>query len=370
MIPSRFATLLTNLESKAKDQQCNLEFQGGRRRRGRRIPKTRQLTVCRPVKRYQWRAHIPSEHATNGNAVFARKILENDISRDELRQDIHNHGYSNNTIATPVISATWDLLRALNRARVMYEDGRTGVLILCIDTTMLEMGSIVPCNTLRYNLGLDQDWLFDTESPIWQRVPESAVLTSVTFHQLRTSSFAAMFPACFVTPTGGHKRGLAEIRSELCSADHDEVSCNPHTLVRVILEDLSLSADDIICDQFAVMLYGWKLGHSGPKTLPTLDEKILVGCKDFIKEIQHRLYCASVSKRLTRQTERLTDALNKDAIILEETVKKIQSENLDTFETWTARRTATQDRLLAEGKYDEPSVYAFLTYCRMVHTES
>jgi hypothetical protein len=105
MIPSRFATLLTILESKAQNQQCNLEFQGGKRR-GRRIPKPRQLTICRQVKRYQWRAHIPSEHATNGNAVFARKILENDISRDELRQDIHNHGYSTETTATPVISAT------------------------------------------------------------------------------------------------------------------------------------------------------------------------------------------------------------------------------------------------------------------------
>lgn len=128
---------------------------------------------------------------------------------------------------------------------------------------------------------------------------------------MRTSSFAAMFPACFATPIDGHKRGLAEIRSELCSADHDEVSCNPHALVRVILQDLGLPADDIICDQLAVILYGWKLGRSGPTALPTLDEKILVGCKDFIKEIQHRLYCFSVSKRLARETKCLTDALNK-----------------------------------------------------------
>jgi hypothetical protein len=187
---------------------------------------------------------------------------------------------------------------------------------------MLEMGSIVPCNALRYNLGLDQNWLFDTESLIWQRVPESAILASITFHKLRTSSFAAMFPACFVTPIGGHKRGLAEIRSELCSADHDGVSCNPHALVRVILQDLGLSADHIVCDQLAVILYGWKLGHSGPKNLSTLDEKILVGCKDFIEETQHRLYCASVLEKLARQTECLTDALNKDAVILENTVKK------------------------------------------------
>lgn len=322
------------------------------------------------MKRYQWRAHIPTEHDTNCNAVLARKILENNISRDELRQDIHNHGYSSNTRATPVISATWDLRRALNRARCMYENGRTSVLILCIDTTMLEMGSIVPCNALRYNLGLDENELFKTESLIWQRVPESAILTSVTFYKLRTSSFAAMFPACFVTPIDGHKRGLAEIRSELCSADHDEVSCNPHALVRVILQDLGLPADDVICDQLAVILYGWKLGHSGPTALPTLDEKILVGCKDFIKEIQHRLYCFSVSKRLARETKCLIDALNKGAAILEETVKRIQSEKLDTFETWTARRLATQDKFLAEGRYDEPSVDAFLTHCRMVHTES
>jgi hypothetical protein len=367
MIPSRFATFLTIVEGKAQNQQCNLKFQG-EKRRGRRIPKPKQLTICRQVKRYQWRAHRPSEHDTNCNAVFARKIFKNGTSHDELRQDIHNHGYSSGTTATPVISATWDLLRALNRAREWYEDGCTGVLILCVDTAMLEMGSIVPCNALRYSLGLNQNWLFDTESLIWQRVPESAILASITFHKLRTSSFAAMFPACFVTPIGGHKRGLAEIRSELCSADHNGVSCNPHALVRVILQDLGLSADDIVCDQLVVILYGWKLGHSGPKDLSTLDEKILVGCKDFIKETQHRLYCASVLKRLTRQTECLTDALNKDAVILENTAKRIQSENLDTFETWTARRTATQDRLLAEGKYDEPSVQAFLTYCGLVRT--
>jgi hypothetical protein len=128
IIMSRFATLLTKSESKAQDQQCNLEFQGARKRT-RRIQRPRQLTIDRQVKRYQWRAHIPTEHDTNCNAVFARKILENNISRDELRQDIHNHGYSSNTRVTPVISATWDLLRALNRARCMYEDGRTDVLM-------------------------------------------------------------------------------------------------------------------------------------------------------------------------------------------------------------------------------------------------
>lgn len=317
------------------------------------------------MERYQWRAHIPSQHDVDNNVVTARKTVKDSITRSDLRQDISHHGDLMNRIATPVISTTWDLLRALNHARTLYGDGHIDVIVLCIDTTLLERGSIVPCNALRHELGLDQNWLFDTESLIWQRIPESAILTRLTFRKLRNSTFSAMFPACFTMPICNQKRGLAELRSELCSAVHDEASFNPRVLVQAILEDLGFCPHDLVCDQISMILYGWRLGYSGPKDPPFLDKNVLVDHKDFIRETQYRLYCTSVRNKIASQAKQLSEASLTDADTLEETVDRILSESLEKFERWEDQRAATQDRLFENGEYDEPSAHAFLKYCRM-----
>src|SRR5579859_4183236 len=76
------------------------------------------------------------------------------LSTEGLKEHVNNHGWKSQTIPTPLISVTKDMLRAFKVAADYVHAGEVGVAIVAIDSWKLQDGSFVACNKLRSRLKL------------------------------------------------------------------------------------------------------------------------------------------------------------------------------------------------------------------------
>lgn len=141
--------------------------------------------------------------------------------------------------ASPLISTTPDLLRALNHGRELRNVGYQDVCLVMIDLWEMPKGACSKCNTIRRKLELTEDNVYKTEILIWQEIPPSAILSIASFEELSTGIFGQCFPTIFEPFTAVPELKLSDLRTKIAQTA-TKADLSPQALCHLLTEELCL----------------------------------------------------------------------------------------------------------------------------------
>ncbi|KAF2178192.1 hypothetical protein K469DRAFT_695518 [Zopfia rhizophila CBS 207.26] len=127
-----------------------------------------------------------------GKDIRAGMLVEQPFTtRDEWISSIYMH-MNRCTQASPFISVTPDLIRAITIALQNQHYGGVGIFV--VDPTKLPHGSIISLRTALKNLTGQSKSIHETEYLVWQKIPAEAVICFWTWEVLRRSDLFDHFP--------------------------------------------------------------------------------------------------------------------------------------------------------------------------------
>jgi len=232
-------------------------------------------------------------------SVDARLVLQEGVDLDNLENCVYCHGfevpvfvelriYSTNkdqkmVQPSPFISATSDLLRALNHGRKLRNSGHQDVCLVIIDLWEMPKGACGKCNTIRRKLKLDEHNVYKTEILIWQEIPPNAILSIASFEELSTGTFGQCFSTVFETFTVVPELKLQDLRTEIARTA-TSVDLSPQALCHLLTKELCLEPH---------WLLTWQMGQD-------LLESYMKSESDALENLDISLYYVECQRRIQK----------------------------------------------------------------------
>lgn len=182
-------------------------------------------------------------------------MLQQGVDLDDLKYCVYCHGFKVRVFvelrihstdknqemvqASPFISATPDLLRALNHGQKLQNAGYEDVCLVMIDLWEMPKGACGKCNTIRDRLKLAENNVYKTEILIWQEIPPHAILSVASFEELSTGIFGQWFSTIFEPFTVVPELALPDLRTEIARTA-TRVDLSPQALCHLLTEELCL----------------------------------------------------------------------------------------------------------------------------------
>jgi hypothetical protein len=196
---------------------------------------------------------VPQSHPDR--SIDARLMLQQGVDLDDLENYVRYHGFKVRMFveprtystdkdqellqASPFISATSDLLRALNHGRKLRNARYQDVCLVMIDLWEMPKGACGKCNTIRRKLKLSENNVYKTEILIWQEIPPNAILSIASFEELSTGIFGQCFSTVFKPFTLVPELKLPDLRIEIARTA-TKVDLSPQVLCYLLTEELRL----------------------------------------------------------------------------------------------------------------------------------
>jgi hypothetical protein len=214
-------------------------------------------------------------------SVDARLVLQQGVDLDDMKNYVHSHGFKVHVFGkliirsadkkqeavqeSPLISATPDLLRALNHGRELRNAGYQDVCLVMIDLWEMPKGACGKCNTTRRKLTLTENNVYKSEILIWQQIPPNAILSIVPFEALSTGVFGRCFPTIFEPFPDVPKLPLSDLRAEVVQTA-TKADLSPQDLCHLLTEELCLEP---------YWLLTWQMGQALLKSYMRSNSNIL-----------------------------------------------------------------------------------------------
>jgi hypothetical protein len=226
-------------------------------------------------------------------------MLQQGVDRDDLENHVYHHGFKVRMLvepliystdedrellqASPFISATPDLLRALNHGRKLRNAGYQDVCLVTIDLWEMPKGARGKCNTIRRRLKLSENNVYKTEILIWQEIPPNAILSIASFEELSTGIFGQCFSTIFEPFTVVPDLALPDLRTEIARTP-TRVDLSPQALCHLLTKELCLEP---------YWLLTWQMGQD-------LLELYMKSESDTLKHLDTSLYYVECQRRIQK----------------------------------------------------------------------